>query len=57
MSGTLILVLFVAGLLIAARLFLRPEQLPPIPEDDERDGRVQRADSSRNDTRRPTSSE
>jgi hypothetical protein len=38
MSGTLLLVLFVAGLVIAARLFLRPEQRPPIPEDGERDG-------------------
>lgn len=37
MSGTIAVLLFVAGLLIAARLLLRPEQRPPVPMDDKRD--------------------
>lgn len=35
MTGAGILVLFVAGLMVAARLFLHPEKRPPIPTDND----------------------
>lgn len=38
MSGAVVLIMFLAALLTAARLFLRPEHRPPIPTRKEAEG-------------------
>lgn len=50
MSGGIILIIFVVVLVIAARLWLRPERRPPLPTDDD----LERSASSQPAADRPT---